>query len=177
MTRHLLLAIMGLILCGSLMASPSAQGQETDVFEVVIPADVLNLPIPDAGRTLGGAILSITAYADGQKCVSVDTSNPEADLVLQLGGIDQPEACSTNGAVVTFVDGFCYQLVTQMELQLGTQMTLDNMAPMPPDTGSEVEGCVQPTPTAIPPDSTPTPQPPPGGISPPNTGDGGLLSP
>jgi len=173
--RDVLAAICGLSAGLTLLASSTAKAQEPDIFEVVVPIEVIGLEIPGAGFTLGEAILQVTAYADGQECASVETAGAETDVVIRLGAPGQAEVCSRDGAIVTFVDGFCHRLATEMILRPGTQATLDNLAPVPPGTTEPVEGCLQPTPTPLPPDSTPTPQPPPGGIQPPDTGDAGLI--
>jgi hypothetical protein len=164
----------------------SAQQAEPDVFEVQLPAHVLDLPIPDSGRDLRSAIGSITAFADGEQCTEpVEIGNAEDEVILYLGLDGQPSVCSREGAIVTFKEERGFWLDAWFVLEPDTRVVLDNFAPSPPcDPGpcptpgpSPTPG-FSPTAPAVPtPAATSTQTPVRSGqtILPPDTGSAGLL--
>ena len=180
-------AVLLVLSLGVTSVSSAVRAQEPGVFEVVVPAAQLNEPVgfidPEI-KTIGQFLGGLTAYADGTPCVQTSTTTG-GDAVLRVGAAGQPAPCMVEGAIVTFVDGFCRQLASQAVLRKGTSVTLTNLAPVPPGSGLD---CVPSTPspaassTAAPPQvqpiasSTPLPQSPPGGITPPSTGEAGLLA-
>src|SRR5690554_2363944 len=98
------LALRGLaVALVTLAAVRASAAQQSGAFEVSLPAQPLQLEILDSGgRTLGETVGSITAFADGIECVSVDVSNLEEDAILQLGLQGQAAECSKAGAIVNF---------------------------------------------------------------------------
>jgi hypothetical protein len=52
---------------------------------------------------------------------------------LHVGGVNQPPACSREGATVWFVDGHGRTLFEKRTLMVGVSQPLANMAPEPPD--------------------------------------------
>lgn len=162
-----LFALVGLAALGSALIPARSGAQTPEAFEVVLPAHALDLDIPGAGgRDLRETVGAITAYADEEPCMSVDLEGTEGDVVVSLGGDDQPEACSREGAFVTFQNGQGYWLAAGFTLEPGARVTLENFAPVPP--GAPPPG---PSPTAAP------AGPASGAITPPAAGNAGLRSP
>jgi hypothetical protein len=165
------------ILLAFLLLSGIAHAQEPNVFEVVIPAALLNQPVgfidPEI-KTIGQSMGGVTAYGvEGARCAHTSTS-AGGDAVLRLGLVDQPEACRVEGAVIVLVDDHCRQLATTFELRKGTRATLTNLAPTA--VHAPFLNCIPPTPRPGSPEAIATnlPRPQIGTIAPPNTGDGGL---
>ena len=118
------------ILTAFLVTAPG-RAQQPDVFEVLIPAAVLDTPAGD-GTLLGDALGTITAFSGRNECVDADTTSGQ-EVVLRLGEPGQPPACGVAGAIVTFVNARCHQLATKFVLRPGERKVLDNVAPLPPD--------------------------------------------
>ena len=124
-------AFVAILVFSSLRDSASAE--QPDVFEVFIPAHILDLTIPSSdGVSIREAVKTLTVYADGERCTSVDLATAQGDAVLPLGLEGQPDACSRDEAVVTFIDGDGRQLNATMELQLGTREALSSFATAAP---------------------------------------------
>jgi hypothetical protein len=110
-----------------------AHSQQSGVFQVLLWGIALDLEIPDSGgRTTRDVIGTLTAFADGERCTSLDLIGGTGDEVLELGLPGQPDACSRNGAAVTFWDSRGRTLNESMTLVLGTQKQLASFSIPPP---------------------------------------------
>jgi hypothetical protein len=111
---------------------------------IIIAKEAFNLPInqswrPDV-RRLADAVLSISAFADGQACATVDLRdnanvNASGDKVIVLGLPGQPAACGREGASLVFVDGRGREIAADFTVRLGAVQRLIGLAPRPPTTG------------------------------------------
>lgn len=72
----------------------------------------------------------LTVLADGAVCVHVTPALD--DEVVTIGGDAQPAACSTPGAVITFVNGAGQLLHESFLLEPGGGRLVTNFAPRPP---------------------------------------------
>ena len=84
------------------------------------------LAVEETGGTL-------TALVDGVACDTISLADDER--VLQLGLPDQPSACGTEGATITFRNGADQQLFKSRLVRLGERQQLLNLAPVPPSDG------------------------------------------
>jgi hypothetical protein len=169
MLAPLALAVLATI--SALTASVPARAQQPAIFEVIIPAERLNMPVgfrdPEI-QTIRQFLGRLTVRANGAVCLSIDLTASSGDAVMQLGLPGQASPCSTDGSTVVFHDGRGAQLATQYVLRKGTRETLINLAPVPPGG-----------PTLGPPPTPRAPQPTPQAsqaFTPPSTGDAGLAS-
>jgi hypothetical protein len=91
---------------------------------------------------------TMTAYASGQKCATVDfdddlAKDEEGNVRLHIGGPNQPSECSQAGATVTFDNSLKMPLVETRTVVPGVSQPIANLAPrqapgtgpVPPATG------------------------------------------
>jgi hypothetical protein len=137
-------------------ATPTPQAEATprpDRFEVFIPNSLLHGPVqqPAGGEPaldFADQAGTIRAYANGEFCASVQVAGTRAAAaagapspVIELGGPNQPAACRTNGARVTFtisppeLRGQEIPVQQTLALRRGTRVTLDRLTIPPVDTG------------------------------------------
>lgn len=86
------------------------------------------------GRPTQVVHTTMTAYANGQKCETVDFDNQEAkdaegNVRLHLGSAGQPKECSTPGATVTFYNSLNMPLVETRTVTPGVSQPVANLAP------------------------------------------------
>ncbi len=101
---------------------------------VPTPAQAAPVVIVIPANAAGEVVRTVTAFAEGQECATVDVTRGEAALLLGLP--DQPEACGREGAGITFVDGNGNRLFVTLTARVGVTQTLTNLAPVPPSTGA-----------------------------------------
>jgi hypothetical protein len=125
----------------NVLPTPSAEA-----MLIIVKADALSLPInqrwrPDV-RTLGQDVLSLTAYADGQRCTSVPLTGTSGevtqagDRVIRILATAKSPACSREGSGITLVDAKGRELAVEFKNQPGSIAILDNLAPKAPHTGT-----------------------------------------
>jgi hypothetical protein len=111
---------------------------------IIIAKEAFNLPVDQSFRPevrrLADEALSITAFADGQACATVDLRddanvNASGDKVIVLGLPGQPAACGREGASLVFVDGRGREIAADFTVRLGAVQRLIGLAPRPPTTG------------------------------------------
>lgn len=90
---------------------------------------------------------SLTAFADGVRCITASLEDPKAkdgdgNVRIHVGGPSQPPACSREGAVVTFRYPGGELLYERRELVLGVTQPFENLAP---EAGPSTSGPVDPT--------------------------------
>lgn len=93
------------------------------------------------GGTLAQSLGTLTALADGQKCITVDLAQGSAvdgqgNARIHVGGKGQPLACSREGAIITFVDARGQTLFEKRTLIVGVTQPYANLAPEAVPTGS-----------------------------------------
>lgn len=91
---------------------------------------------------------SIAVSADGTECAAADIAAGTRSVSLTIGTAEQPEACRTAGATLTFVVGSGSTLVTEAAFEAGSTFVLDNLAPPPPAAGGPGATPNQPVPAS-----------------------------
>jgi hypothetical protein len=125
-------------------ATPQAPPGEPTVIQFLNPYD------PDAidfqrpfTRISEITFGRLTILADGVECGTLHfQADDGVDLPPQavvgtfvLGLPTQPDACSREGATISFVNGYPSELVTTASLERGATIRILNLAPFPPSTG------------------------------------------
>ncbi len=123
-----LAAVILLLASSATMAHAQTPPDErSNVFVILIePGDAAALV----------AIEPLTAYVEGVLCGVQETTDEGALIIVGADGT--PDACRTPEALVTLVDRHGNQLFVQPPLALGSGYLLDNLAPLPPNTGAPV---------------------------------------
>jgi hypothetical protein len=132
--------VAGLVLCIALIAARAAVAEAQ---EVPAPTDSTMVMLferfedGDSGQLDPRVVLagSVTAFADGVECTRLDFDGAEGWLVLGEDG--QPDVCRTDGTTIIFVNGAGQELFEKPTFVAGTTVRLDNLAPVPPSTGTE----------------------------------------
>lgn len=117
----------------------------TQAATIVIPGALVTSPIPDrGGPTWARFVGAVEILADGELCITADILlQDETDFPVAIGGPYQPEACSRDGALISFRADRGSQpdidLDTRFTLTPGATYVLDSFAPLPPQLGSPAQ--------------------------------------
>lgn len=116
----------------------------------VVPARVVDSTGTVAsGPTNGDLVRSLTVYAGDIACVSADLTRDgmrdrDRNVRIHVGGTEQPDACSADGAVLSFRNADGFRLFEGRTLLLGVTQPFGNLAPDPVLAG----GALPPAPPA-----------------------------
>ncbi|MGE5596092.1 MAG: hypothetical protein ACM3S1_08670 [Hyphomicrobiales bacterium] len=144
-TGKLAIPLFAVLLAGTLGLPGVALAAAGAEMTVVLPKETLNasvnLPERPTVKTLGEAVGSVMVLVDGTECLTLNlaptASHGQAseDVRGTLGADGQPEACSKDGAGVTFRDAAGRTLFEKATFEPGGTIVLSNLAPEPPSDG------------------------------------------
>lgn len=144
------------------IASTASGQQPSERTVVFIPDGVLNAPIPDwlqgtEGQgvdTRGEELGALTFRVEGRTCATLPLTGATGRVAggrsVELGGASQAAECARPDSRIQIFDSRGRQVQTQLRLSPGQTIVLEDLAFLPPTTGSGVsDGLSSSSPTSM----------------------------